>query len=153
MTEQDCTCGLRGAEARGILCNVHDANPRRTTEIDYFADAEGRAKLREMITAQVLGRYNGDGGDEPLPHIMAGLLTDIDKRDAEIERLRAERNALLALIDPIDGLLMYEDKAIEDFAARRDPMPHVHTGPRKWLARIRAARANVPKSVTKPWEE
>jgi len=84
---------------------------------------------------------------------VAELIRLIRKARAERDRLRTERNALAELLHPIDGLMMYEDEAIADFAARRDPCPNVITGPRKWLARIRAARANVPRSVIKPWEE
>jgi hypothetical protein len=50
--------------------------------------------------------------------------------------------------ESVSGLLMYEDDAIRDFAERRDPCPNVVTGPRKWLKRIREARAQIDAFLT-----
>jgi hypothetical protein len=72
---------------------------------------------------------------------------DVAALQARVKELEAERAALVALVAPIDGLLLYEDHAIEVFAKRTDPCPLVITGPRKWLMRIREARAALPKSV------
>lgn len=65
----------------------------------------------------------------------------------QLAKAVSERGTLLDLLAPVEGLLMYEDAAIQNFAERRDPCPTVQTGPRKWLNRIRSAHANIPTSL------
>jgi hypothetical protein len=73
-------------------------------------------------------------------------------RERDIAALRtrlAEAEGLLRVMrESVSGLLMYEDDAIRDFAERRDPCPNVVTGPRKWLKRIREARAQIDAFLT-----
>jgi hypothetical protein len=78
--------------------------------------------------------------------------TEMETLRAENRRMRAERESLAILLECVDGLMMYEDKAIEAFAERKDPCPTVMTGPRKWLRRMREVRPKFPTSATKPWE-
>ena len=78
------------------------------------------------------------------------LKSKLASRDKDLSSLKHE---IAILAESVDGLLMYEDEAIAQFAERRDPMPHVMIGPRKWLDRIRKSRKNLPKNILKPWEE
>lgn len=81
-----------------------------------------------------------DCGQHFMPHSeeMAALRT----------RLEAAEGLLRVMRESVNGLLMYEDDAIRDFAERRDPCPNVVTGPRKWLKRIREARVDIDAFLT-----
>lgn len=83
---------------------------------------------------------------------LVSLLLNAEARGGEVREDKSARQLVRLFVDAVDGLLMYEDKAIADFAERRDPQPNVQTGPRKWLSRLRKARAMVPKSTLRPWE-
>ena len=54
-----------------------------------FSTLASRHALRDMIQQQVIGRFDNDITDDPLPHVMWGLLNDIDTLENELNRLRA----------------------------------------------------------------
>ncbi len=77
------------------------------------------------------------------------LIDELNASHAALRsRLTAAEGLLRVMRESVNGLLMYEDDAIRDFAERRDPCPNVVTGPRKWLKRIREARAQIDAFLT-----
>lgn len=97
---------------------------------ERFSTRETRELLREGIRSQRLGRFHEDASDDPLPHILWGLLNDIDALELEAGDLsrslgkwtRACPEDLRKVLEEIDSLVPDSDDAypVEMRDARRD---------------------------------
>lgn len=155
------------ADAEVADAEVAKADPDDTCEdmtaVGFMLDLDAKEGVIALL-ADVCDRIRAAHGEgcpcidcKETVRAMKILDGDVAARIKDRQALRAECKALkLVLSDlssSIDGLLMYEDEAIATFAERKDPGPNVMTGPRKWLARIRAGRKNVKSAWLKPWED